>query len=119
MERRLLTNFHIGIVDGIMSEVINSPKESHDVFSQIAKVISKHSGSKKKKKDWNTLVRSNTMKTDPIGSAREAQIRQSRRQSLREHIITNIRSSTVDQGKLLGIFQNVPKVFGLQKHYSE
>lgn len=114
MERRLLTNFHIGIVDGIMNEVINTPKEHNDVFSQIAKAIRRHSTTKKKKRDWNTLVRSNTVKSDPIGTSGEAQMKQSRRQSLRQHIITNIRSSTVDQGKLLGIFQSYPKVLGMK-----
>lgn len=101
MERRLLTNFNIGIVDGVMNDVLNISKGSKDVFAQLAKVIQKHTASKKKK-DWNTLVRSNTVRKDPIGSAKEAMIRQSCRQSLRQHIIDHSKSSTVDQDKLLG-----------------
>lgn len=104
MERRLLTNFHIGIVEGLKNEVINSVKQSTDVFSQLAKVLSKRVSSKKKTKDWNTLVRKNTIVCDQIGSAREAKLKQIRRQSLRHHIISNVDLTAVDQDKLLGTF---------------
>lgn len=105
MERRLLTNFHIGTVEGIISDVLSTTKSTKDVFSQIAKVIGRNTSNKKKKKDWNTLVRSSTVKLDPIGSSKEAMMRQNRRQSLRQHIISNVDTSTVDQDKLLGKFK--------------
>lgn len=109
MERRLLTNFHIGTVEGIVGDVLNAAKETKDVFTQLARAIRKHSSNKKKRKDWNSLVRSNTVKKDPIGTSTKAQMRQSRRQSLRQHIISNAHSSTVDQGKLLGNDENDSK----------
>lgn len=103
MERRLLTNFHIGIVDGVMNDILNISKETKDIFSQLAKAINKRTGSKKHKKDWNSLVRSNTLKRDPIGTSQEAHLRQNRKQSLRRHIIAHSKKCTIDQQMLLGI----------------
>lgn len=103
MERRLLTNFHIGVVDGVMNDILNITHEPKDVFTQIAKAINRHTNSKKKK-DWNTLVRSNTVMINPIGSAREAEIRQNRRQSLRKHIIAESKSNNIDPSVLLGMY---------------
>ncbi|XP_046748257.1 transient receptor potential protein [Diprion similis] len=84
MERRLQKDFQIGIVEGIVNAVITSEKEPKDVFSQIARAIGKRS-SGTSKKDWNAVVRQNTVARDPIGSTNEAFIRQSRR-SLRRHL---------------------------------
>lgn len=47
MERRILKDFQIGIVEGIVNDAITSNKESTDVFSQIAKAIGKRSSHKK------------------------------------------------------------------------
>lgn len=46
MERRILKDFQIGIVEGIINETLQSAKEPKDVFSTIAKVIGKRSSSK-------------------------------------------------------------------------
>lgn len=83
MERRLQKDFQIGMVEGIVQAAIQSEKELKDVFSQIAKVI----GRKRSvgKKDWNAVVRQNTITMDPIGSTNEAVQRQTRR-SLRRHL---------------------------------
>ncbi|XP_050457755.1 transient receptor potential protein [Cataglyphis hispanica] len=84
MERRLQKDFQIGMVEGIVQAVIQSEKEPKDVFSQIAKAIGRK-GSGSTKKDWNAVVRQNTIANDPIGSTTEAVQRQTRR-SLRRHL---------------------------------
>ncbi|XP_015596997.1 transient receptor potential protein [Cephus cinctus] len=85
MERRLQKDFQIGIVEGIVNAVIQNENEPKDVFSQIARAIGRRSSGQSKKKDWNAVVRKNTLARDPIGSTNEAFIRQSRR-SLRRHL---------------------------------
>lgn len=104
MERRLLKDFHIGIVEGIVNEVVSTVKEPKDVFSQIAKVIGRRASSKHKKKDWNALVRQNTVVKDPIGSGQEAEMAKIKRQSLRKHILSSINEPVnIDHDKLIGI----------------
>lgn len=39
MERRILKDFQIGIVEGIIKDVISKEAKPKDVFSQIAKAI--------------------------------------------------------------------------------
>lgn len=39
MERRILKDFQIGIVETIVSEAVKNSAESRDVFSSIAKAI--------------------------------------------------------------------------------
>ena len=108
MERRLLKDFQIGLVEGIVNEAIKD-KQPKDVFSKIAKAIGKRTSSKGKK-DWNALVRRNTLKKDPIGSTSEA-VRQSR-QSLRRHILENQVNplSTMDPQKLVDYNPNLSSV---------
>ncbi|CAG2066451.1 unnamed protein product [Timema podura] len=102
MERRLQKDFQIGFVEGILKEVMSSEKEPKDVFSKIAKAIAKRTSSGRNKTDWNAMVRRSTMVRDPIGSAAEVRMRQSR-QSLRRHIIANQSEAlaTMDPEKLL------------------
>ncbi|KYB27779.1 Transient receptor potential protein-like Protein [Tribolium castaneum] len=59
IERRILRDFHIGVVDEVgKSEVSYSPnKRKRRTF-------------RKEKKDWNSLVRKNTKSYDPIGSSK-------------------------------------------------
>lgn len=103
MERRLLKDFHIGIVEGIVNEAVSTVKEPKDVFAQIAKVIGRRTSSKHKKKDWNALVRKNTIAKDPIGTAQEAEMAQIKRQSLRKHILSSINQPvSIDHDKLIG-----------------
>lgn len=83
MERRLQKDFQIGIVEGIVQAAIQSEKEPKDVFSQIAKAIGGKGSADKK--DWNSMVRQNTIPMDHIGSTNEAVQRQTRR-SLRRHL---------------------------------
>lgn len=45
MERRLLKDFQIGIVEGIVKDVLTTEPEPKDVFSQIAKAIGRRSNS--------------------------------------------------------------------------
>ncbi|ERL93960.1 hypothetical protein D910_11246 [Dendroctonus ponderosae] len=90
MERRLLKDFHIGIVDNIVNEIQQNLEEPKNVFGQIAKVIGRRTTFKSKKKDWNALVRRNTTASNPIGSAQEAEESIKKRQSLRKHIISNV-----------------------------
>lgn len=103
MERRLLKDFHIGIVEGIVSEIQQNTDEPKNVFGQIAKVLGRRTTFKSKKKDWNELVRKNTVARDPIGSAQEAEESRKKRQSLRKHIIANVREhAQMEDEKLLG-----------------
>lgn len=105
MERRLLKDFHIGIVEGIVNEAVSTLREPKDVFSQIAKVIGRRTSSKHKRKDWNALVRKNTVLKDPIGTAQEAEMAREKRQSLRRHILQTVSEPvSIDHSKLLGIF---------------
>lgn len=85
MERRLQKDFQIGIVEGIISSVIQSEEKPKDVFSSIAKAIGRRSSGGSKKKDWNAVVRQNTIGADPIGSSNEAFNKQTRH-SLRRHM---------------------------------
>ncbi|KAJ8728725.1 hypothetical protein PYW07_006421 [Mythimna separata] len=100
MERRILKDFHIGIVEGIIKDVISKENKPKDVFSQIAKAIVRRGSTDGKKRDWNALVRTNTVRKDPIGTTAEAETRRSR-QSLRAHILDNMASRTIDPQKLL------------------
>lgn len=43
MERRILKDFQIGIVEGIIKDVISKENKPKDVFSQIAKAIVRRS----------------------------------------------------------------------------
>lgn len=46
VERRILKDFQIGIVEGIINESLQSAKEPKDVFTTIAKAIGKRASSK-------------------------------------------------------------------------
>lgn len=83
MERRILKDFQIGLVEGIVNEVLVKSHEPKDVFSQIAKAIHRSSN---KGTNWNELVRKNTVVRDPIGST-QASMHRIHRRSLRRHII--------------------------------
>ncbi|XP_060806231.1 transient receptor potential protein [Amyelois transitella] len=98
MERRILKDFQIGIVEGIIKDVISRESKPKDVFSQIAKAIVRRGSTDSKKRDWNALVRTNTIRRDPIGTT-DAQKRS--RQSLRAHILENVSARTIDPQKLL------------------
>lgn len=83
MERRILKDFQIGLVEGIVNEVLVKSHEPKDVFSQIAKAIGTRASGKNT--NWNELVRKNTVK-DPIGST-NASIQRVHRRSLRRAIM--------------------------------
>ncbi|KAJ8922824.1 hypothetical protein NQ315_007859, partial [Exocentrus adspersus] len=102
MERRLLKDFHIGIVEGLVQE-LSLHDEPKNVFGHIAKVIGRRATFRKtKKKDWNALVRRNTLPNDPIGSAQELEFIKRKRQSLRKYIITHVKPPVrLDDKKLL------------------
>lgn len=71
-----------------------------NIFENIAKAVLRHTTKKKK---WNTMVRKNSKINDPIGSTKEAEMNQRKRQSLRKHILANISEpSQLDDDKLLG-----------------
>ncbi|XP_049878328.1 transient receptor potential protein [Pectinophora gossypiella] len=100
MERRILKDFQIGIVEGIIKDVISRESKPKDVFSQIAKAIVRRGSTDSKKRDWNAMVRTNTVRRDPIGTT-EAQLTKRSRQSLRAHILENVQARTIDPQKLL------------------
>jgi transient receptor potential cation channel subfamily C len=110
MERRLQKGFQIGFVEGIITEVIGANKEPRDVFSKIAQAIG-HQASSRKKKDWNAMVRCNTMVRDPIGSSSEADFRHSR-QSMKKRTTGdyNTDSLSMDAEKLMEYNQKLSLV---------
>lgn len=82
MERRLIKDFQIGIVEGIVKDAMSTEKGPSDVFSKIARAIGRRTSGSSKKKDWNAIVRKNTLASDPIGSTEERKEKQTR-QSIR------------------------------------
>lgn len=84
MERRILKDFQIGLVEGIVNDVLVKSHEPKDVFSQIAKAIGSRASAKST--NWNEIVRKNTVVRDPIGST-QASIHRVHRRSLRRHIM--------------------------------
>lgn len=80
MERRIVKDFQIGMVEGVVNDIISSEQKVTNIFGKIAKAIGK--GDSKKKKDWNAVVRKSTLRQNPIGSTDEAQ-RKTRQQSIR------------------------------------
>ncbi|XP_056640149.1 transient receptor potential protein isoform X1 [Diorhabda sublineata] len=107
MERRLMKDFHIGIVEGIVQEMKMNPTETKNVFGHIAKVIGRRATFKSTKKDWNALVRKNTTTSNPIGTAQELEASRIKRQSLRRHILSN---TVLDDDKLLEYNPNLTEI---------
>lgn len=80
MERRIIKDFQIGMVEGIVNDIVGGEQKVTNIFSKIAKAIGKTESVKKK--DWNEIVRKNTLTRDPIGSTDEV-TRKTRQQSIR------------------------------------
>lgn len=104
MERRLLKDFQIGLVEGLVQDAITaSEKGPKDVFSKIAKAIGrKTSQGGSKKKDWNAVARQKSVARDPIGSTAEGAERR-HRQSVRRYILDHQKDSlmSMDADKLV------------------
>lgn len=105
MERRLLKDFQIGLVEGLMQDAIASSDKSgsaKDVFSKIAKAIGRRTSQGSKKKDWNAVARQRSMVRDPIGSTAEGAERR-HRQSVRRYILDHQKDSllSMDADKLV------------------
>lgn len=79
MERRIIKDFQIGMVEGVVNEIISTEKVPQNIFGKIAKAIGRVDS---KKKDWNELVRTSSMAGDPIGSTNEIK-RKTQRNTLR------------------------------------
>lgn len=77
MERRLMKDFQIGVIeDAIKEAILCHQGTSHDVFARIARVIGRKG---KEPKDWNALAR-RMSRSDPIGSKQTSLRRKSLRQ---------------------------------------
>lgn len=103
MERRLLKDFQIGLVEGLIQDAIASnDKAPKDVFSKIAKAIGRRTSQGSKKKDWNAMVRQKSVARDPIGSTAEGAERR-HRQSVRRYILDHQKDSimSMDANKLV------------------
>ncbi|XP_025422859.1 transient receptor potential protein isoform X1 [Sipha flava] len=103
MERRLLKDFQIGLVEGLIQDAISSnDKGPKDVFSKIAKAIGRRTSQGSKKKDWNAMVRQKSVIRDPIGSTAEGAERR-HRQSVRRYILDHQKDSlmSMDANKLV------------------
>lgn len=93
MERRLLKDFQIGLVEGLIQDAMASnEKGPKDVFSKIAKAIGRRTSQGSKKKDWNAVVRQKSVARDPIGSTAEGAERR-HRQSVRRYILDHQKDS--------------------------
>lgn len=103
MERRLLKDFQIGLVEGLIQDAITSnEKGPKDVFSKIAKAIGRRTSQGSKKKDWNAVARQKSLVRDPIGSTAEGAERR-HRQSVRRYILDHQKDSllSMDANKLV------------------
>ncbi|VVC45806.1 Transient receptor potential channel,Transient receptor potential channel, canonical,Ion transport [Cinara cedri] len=101
MERRLLKDFQIGLVEGLIQDAISSnEKGPKDVFSKIAKAIGRRTSQGSKKKDWNAMVRQKSLVRDPIGSTAEGAERR-HRQSVRRYILDHQKDALMDANKLI------------------
>lgn len=103
MERRLLKDFQIGLVEGLIQDAMSSnEKGPKDVFSKIAKAIGRRTSQGSKKKDWNAMVRQKSVIRDPIGSTAEGTERR-HRQSVRRYILDHQKDSlmSMDAEKLI------------------
>lgn len=103
MERRLLKDFQIGLVEGLIQDAItSSEKGPKDVFSKIAKAIGRRTSQGSKKKDWNAVARQKSLARDPIGSTAEGAERR-HRQSVRRYILDHQKDSllSMDANKLV------------------
>lgn len=108
LERRILKDFQIGIVESIVTEAVQKTTETKDIFTSIAQAMNIRASAKKfvwilfiepnfsddkllifRKQDWNALVRQTTITRDPIGSTRNSLTRRDRR-SLRRHILEEV-----------------------------
>jgi transient receptor potential cation channel subfamily C member 4 len=120
-ERRLMKDFQIGFVEGVVNEALASTdKGSKDVFSKIAKAIGKrgttkgtsNASKKEKDKDWNSKVRQSVMRRNPIGSSAELQDKYNSRQSLRRYILEHGEETVhqMDAGRLAQLNPNLEGV---------
>ncbi|XP_066978141.1 transient receptor potential protein isoform X2 [Macrobrachium rosenbergii] len=71
MERRLMKGFNIGMVEGLMTEILTSEKKPKNIFGKLARAMGK-----KKKEDWNAKVSRASLRRDQIGSS-ETSLRRS------------------------------------------
>ncbi|XP_076044385.1 transient receptor potential isoform X2 [Oratosquilla oratoria] len=71
LERRLMKGFNIGMVEGIITEILTTDKKPKNIFGKLAKAIGK-----KQKTDWNARVSKASLRKDQIGSS-EASLRRS------------------------------------------
>jgi transient receptor potential cation channel subfamily C member 4 len=102
MERRLMKDFQIGCVENLLNEVVQTKGPSKDIFSNLAKAISKKTGSKTSiqgsKVSKDAFGRK---KADPIGSASNVKDQEAKRQSMRRQLstnaITNFKEVNVDE----------------------
>lgn len=79
MERRIIKDFQIGMVEGVVNEIISTESEPKNIFGKIAKAIGR---GESKRKDWNASVRTSSVTGDPIGSTKEV-ARKTQRNTLR------------------------------------
>lgn len=82
MERRILKDFHIGSVENSV-EQFRVQKEPPDIFTQLAKAMKSKKSERRKRKEWNVLVKQRSLDRDPIGSSKELQNRRSLRKSVK------------------------------------
>lgn len=67
-----MKGFNIGMVEGIMTEILTSDKKPKNIFGKLARAMGK-----KKKEDWNAKVSRASLRRDQIGSS-QTSLRRSR-----------------------------------------
>lgn len=116
MERRILKDFHIGSVENTV-EQFKLPKEEEDIFTQLAKAIKTKKSEKRKRKDWNVLVKRHSLERDPIGSTKEFEKVLQNRRSIRKVVgvpKSHSTDSVILPGKLTESRPNKICKFGTQ-----
>ncbi|GAB0092353.1 Transient receptor potential protein [Sergentomyia squamirostris] len=100
IERRILKDFQIGFVEGLINECLTTSREPKDVFTHIAKAIGGKKYERTNSKDWNAVV-SSSGNTDPIGTLQNSVVRRTKG-SFRRHIIENVgKGMSMDTDKLI------------------
>lgn len=74
VERRILRDFHIGVVEAIQNEVNKIEEKENVSFSPNKNKKKRRSTFKREKMDWNALVRKNTRSSNPIGTSTNQEI---------------------------------------------
>ncbi|CAL4075123.1 unnamed protein product, partial [Meganyctiphanes norvegica] len=102
MERRLMKGFNIGMVEGVLQDIVAGDKKPKNIFGKLAKAMKK-----KKSVDWNSRVSKASLKRDQIGSSRTSLNRSQTSLRRRIKMENEILLKTYDPEKILDYNPNL------------